>query len=313
MPKNTNQPRVVPRSPAKPASNPKHHPTVSGRWLLAALGIALAAAVLCAWGSLCLLFWQGSWQLLYHPSSKIARTPASAGVPFEPIAFAATETGQLRLQGWWIPAAPGARFNRFTVLYLHGQNGNLGDSVDDLARIHSAGVNILAFDYRGYGQSQFVRPSEARLRQDAEWALDYLTQTRHADIHTIVLEGDQLGANLALEIAAAHPNLAGVVLESPIENPMSAIFGDPRARLIPAHQLVSDRYDLKAAACALRVPSLWFVMVGSNTRNVLTAYAWVSAPAKMLVWLIPGPSGDAEVRSQLARWLDGLSAAPEPR
>ena len=31
--------------------------------------------------------------------------------------------------GWWIPAEPGATFSRFTVLYLHGQDGNLGDTV----------------------------------------------------------------------------------------------------------------------------------------------------------------------------------------
>jgi len=48
-------------------------PTVSGRWLLAGAGLALVAAALCSWGTLCLLFWQGSWQLLYHPSR--ARRP----------------------------------------------------------------------------------------------------------------------------------------------------------------------------------------------------------------------------------------------
>ncbi len=114
-----------------------------------------------------------------------------------------------RLKGWWIPAATDAKFARLTVLYLHGQDGNMGDTVDALARLHAAGVNVLAFDYRGYGQSQFVRPSEAHWRQDAEWAIEYLTGTRHVAPGTIVLDGTGLGANLALEEAAAHPELAG--------------------------------------------------------------------------------------------------------
>lgn len=303
MPNKKQQLHVVPRSPAKPATHPQKHPTVSGRWLLAALAIALGGAVFCAWASLCLLFWQGSWQLLYHPKSTVVRTPASASVSFAPIAFAATETGQLRLQGWWIPAAADARFSRFTVLYLHGQNGNLGDCVNDLARIHSVGANLLAFDYRGYGQSQFVRPSETHWLEDAEWAIEYLTQTRHIDPRSIVLDGDQLGANLALEVAAAHPELTGVVLESPMNDPMSAIFNDPRARLIPAHALARDRYNLDAAAAALRTPSLWFLQDGAKQP---AAYQAATSP-KMLVWLGSGASGEKAFTEAYARWLDGLS------
>src|ERR1700739_1839216 len=99
-------------------------PTVSGRWLLGAIAVAATAAGLCAWGVLCLLFWQGSWQLLYHPTAAIARTPAAVGLTFDPVGFATTDTGAPQLTGWWIPAGSTARF---TVLYLHGQDGNLGD------------------------------------------------------------------------------------------------------------------------------------------------------------------------------------------
>ena len=127
--------------------------------------------------------------------------------------FAATDTGTPRLAGWWIPAAPDAKFARLTVLYLHRQDGNLGDTVDALARLHAAGVNVLAFDYRGYGQSQFVRPSETHLREDAEWAIVYLTGTRHVAPGAIVLDGTEMGANLALEEATAHPELAGVIVD----------------------------------------------------------------------------------------------------
>ena len=51
-------------------------PTVSARWLVTAASLAIVAAAICAWLTLCLLFWQGSWQLLYHPASAVTRTPA---------------------------------------------------------------------------------------------------------------------------------------------------------------------------------------------------------------------------------------------
>ncbi len=258
---------------------------------------------------MCLLFWQGSWQLLYHPAAVIARTPASAGLAFDAVDFAATDAGETRLKGWWIPASSGVASGRFTVLYLHGQDGNLGDAVDALARLHRAGVNVLAFDYRGYGQSQFVRPSETHWRQDTEWALEYLTGTRHIDAGAIVLDGTGLGANLALEVAAEHPELAGVVLDAPIDAPMNAIFNDARARMVPAGLLVSDRYDLDAPAAALRIPLLWFEhgvpaeQTGSTQEP--EAYQRVGAH-KMIVWMNPSEDAAKQYEDALSRWLGDL-------
>ena len=296
------------RAPAGPSEG-SGPPQVPGRWLLGAVALAIGAAVLCAWCALCLLFWQGSWQLLYHPASVVMRTPSTAGLAFDAVGFASTDAGTPRLAGWWIAAAPDAKFAGHTVLYLHGQDGNLGDSVDALARLHAAGVNVLALDYRGYGQSQFVRPSEAHWRQDAEWAMQYLTGTRHVAPGAIVLDGTALGANLALEEAAAHPELAGVIVESPLADPAHAIFSDARARMVPAHLLVRDCYDLNAAAANVRVPVLWFGWDERSKAGVVPrepeAYGRI-AGRKMLVWLSPAKRIDMEIVDALARWLDEL-------
>jgi hypothetical protein len=323
------QARSSARAPLTARSAP---PTVSGRWLLTAASLAVAAAGVCAWLTLCLLFWQGGWQLLYHPAPVVARTPASVGLAFDPIAFATAETGEPRLKGWWIPAAPGAGYSRYTVLYLHGQNGNLGDAVDDLAALHAVGMNILAFDYRGYGQSQFARPNEAGWREDAEWALHYLTGTRHVAAGTIIVDGSALGANLALDVAAAHPELAGAALESPLDSPLEVIFRDPRARLVPVRLLIGDHYDADKAAANLRVPSLWLIASsggkksGGGTESP-AEYGHVAAP-KMLVWLTPQPTPapgpaltdqpilraqpvqDRHFTDAYSRWLDDLPKKP---
>jgi hypothetical protein len=291
-----------------PSTSP---PTVSGRWLLTATGLTILAAAVCAWGVLCLLFWQGSWQLLYHPVAAVTRTPASVGLAFDAVGFATAESGQPRLKGWWIPAGPEARFSRYTVLYLNGQDGNMGDAVEALAGLHSAGVNVLAFDYRGYGQSQSARPSEAHWREDADWALQYLTGTRHVAAGTIVLEGSELGANLALEMAAAHSELAGVIVRDPLPEPMDPIFADQRARLVPAHWLVKDRFDADAAASALRIPSLWLLQIASPPNigmvNELSVFKKVSARKKLL-WL-PTPSLALKEESDELSGLLGIPPA----
>jgi len=232
------------------------------------------------------------------------------GLAFDSVGFAATEAGEPRLRGWWIPAAADARYSRFTVLYLHGQDGNVGDAVDALAALHAIGVNVLAFDYRGYGQSQFAHPSEARWREDAEWALQYLSATRHVAPGTIVVDGRELGANLALEVAAAHPELAGVVLESPLSAPTDAIFSDARAKLVPAHLLMHDRFDDGSAAAALRVPSLWLIEPAASNKiagqtQYPAGYNSVTA-RKMLVWLRPSKTPDPHLADAYSRWLDDL-------
>jgi hypothetical protein len=126
-----------------------------------------------------------------------------------------------------------------------------------------------------------------------------------------VLDGSNLGADLALEVAAAHSELAGIVLESPTEDPVSAIFNDARATLLPAHLLVSDRYDLNAPAAALRIPSLWFLPfpktdVSGPAQNP-DVFQKVSA-RKMFVWLPPGKTQTRNFSDELSRWLDDLQA-----
>lgn len=296
-------------------SQPAKSRKLSGRQIAVIIGVFVAAAGLWAWITLCIFFRQTSWQLLYHPSHKITATPASAGLAFNPVGFAVTNTGKPRLRGWWIPAAGNVPLSRYTVLYLHGRTGDLSGTVPALAAIHAAGVNVLAFDYRGYGQSEYTRPTEAHWRQDAQSALDYLTGMRHISPHAIVLDGAGLGANLALGVAVAHPHLAGVVLNSPLESPLKIVFNDPRAQLVPARLLIRDRYKLKAPAAKLRIPSLWILAAPESAdlalqrNSVSEAYAAVKAPKKV-VTLSATPNQPKEYTQALSAWLKTLEPNP---
>jgi pimeloyl-ACP methyl ester carboxylesterase len=302
-PSATPQSATTGRAPSQINRTP---PTVSGKWLLSGLLITLLAALLCAWGTLCILFGQGSWQLLYHPTSAVTRTPANVNLSFESIGFATNASGEPQLRGWWIPAESPSRF---TAIYLHGQTGNVGDTVPALAQLHAAGLNVFVFDYRGYGQSHFEHPSEKRWREDAESSLNYLNGTRHIPLASTILVGRDLGANLALEIAAAHPDLAGIVLEAPMESPRTAIFNDPRSHLVPAHLLVSDRWNTNGDASNLLIPSLWFYWTPAGTiaqkSDSPQAYQSVSAQ-KMIVWLSNSPDEPHQFGSALSAFLDQL-------
>lgn len=294
--------RPVPRADAAPL-------VISPRWIAAAFGIAVAGAAVCVWAALCLVFWLGSWQLLYHPKSAIAQTPASTGLQFDSIDFATTEAGQPQLHGWWIPGPPESRL---TAIYLHGADGNIGDTVPALAPLHDAKVNLLVFDYRGFGASRFERPSEKHWREDAESAIRYLTETRHVAAGSIVLIGSGLGANLALEVAAVHPEIAGVVLDDPAESPEDVVFHDPRARFVPAHLLVQDRWDLPEAAAALHIPSLWFESQIGKNGVTNKAYDKVDA-RRTRVWITDSGNRSRDTTEAVSRWVDELGASGKTR
>jgi len=287
-------------------------PNVSPRWLLGAAGVVLVAALVLAWLALCLLYWQGSWQLLYHPGTTISRTPDSVGIPFHKVPFAATETGQTQLTGWWIPQGLSLQGpSRFTVLYLHGADGNLSDAVDTMAALHQQGLPIFAVDYRGYGQSQALlahgHPNEKQLRQDVEWSLTWLTVTRQVPPANILVFGSGLGASLAAELAADHNELAGVILDQPQQSPMETVFDDSRSRLVPAHCLVTDRYDLNAATSRLQIPSLWMMNNPAAPQLPETPQGYSIARArKSIAWLGLPASKDPKFADTLRRWMDDL-------
>ena len=202
---------------------------------------------------------------MLHPSKSITATPASQGLKFDSVSFDYTETGSAQLSGWWIPAKTDTRWSGSTLLYLHDGTGSLSDSVADLAILHSLGINVFAFDYRGYGHSAGPMPREKRMTQDAEAAWAYLTDTRHIDPKSIVIYGSGIGASLAAELAAKHTP-AGVILDGPSEPARQVIGADARARILPGW-LITERFDPAGTLKTLAVPKLFLDRNGMKPRT----------------------------------------------
>ena len=51
-----------------------------------------------------------------------------------------------------------------TILYLHGNAGNVSANADQVRRLAGTGLNIFIFDYRGYGEHGWSAARAARLR-----------------------------------------------------------------------------------------------------------------------------------------------------
>ncbi len=133
-------------------------------------------------------------------------TAGSVGTsPGEDVTLTAADG--VKIHGWWFPH-PKARA---TILHLHGNAGNLSDRRDLVIGLQALGVNVLAIDYRGYGQSDPKSPNEKGVYADARAAYDWLLTKTTAD--RIVIHGESLGGGVACELASTVA-CGGLIVQS---------------------------------------------------------------------------------------------------
>jgi fermentation-respiration switch protein FrsA (DUF1100 family) len=131
---------------------------------------------------------------LYSPIQEISDTPGELGMYFENVVFE-TEDG-LRLNGWYIPAEN----TQFTVLFCHGNGGNIMHRLDSINIFYNFGLNCFIFDYRGYGSSE-GKTSEEGTYLDAMAAYKWLTDEKKISPNDIVIFGRSLGGSIAAQLA----------------------------------------------------------------------------------------------------------------
>jgi fermentation-respiration switch protein FrsA (DUF1100 family) len=112
-----------------------------------------------------------------------------------------------------------------TLVYSHGNAEDVGLSlayIDYL--VQTLRVDVLAYEYLGYSLAD-GDPSEAALYESADAAWDYLTVECGVPATSIVLFGRSLGSAPAVHIAARHPAVAGLVLQSPLSSGSRVLVG----------------------------------------------------------------------------------------
>jgi fermentation-respiration switch protein FrsA (DUF1100 family) len=185
---------------------------------------------------------------VYHPEPWQDRDWARlSGLPLEDVWFQASDG--VRLFGWYAEAAA----DRPVILWCHGNAGNIINRLENLKLLYQIGLSVFLFDYRGYGKSQNVRPSEKGLYDDAYGTYDYLTRVRKIRPERIILFGRSLGASVAGELAVQRPATA-LILESPfpsIEAVAKLHYGG-----FPAHWLLDAEFRLVDRLPNLSLPKL---------------------------------------------------------
>ncbi|MDO8354038.1 MAG: alpha/beta hydrolase, partial [Aestuariivirga sp.] len=145
-------------------------------------------------------------KLQYHAENK-GLTPEAVGISGASVESLTTADGE-KIVLWYASARAGMP----TILYFHGNAGEMGDRPLRFNYYHSRGFGVAYVSYRGYGGST-GSPSEAGLIADATAAYDWLI-TKGVEPSRIVLLGESLGSGVAVQLAAKR-EVGAVVLEAP--------------------------------------------------------------------------------------------------
>jgi uncharacterized protein len=142
---------------------------------------------------LCLV--PGCSSLFFYPEKRHVDNPEVAQFPYEDVYFR-TDDG-IKLHAWFFPAEDSSG----TVLFLHGNAENISSHVSSVLWMVRSGLNVLAFDYRGYGLSE-GEPSLEGVHQDAQAALKVLLSMQQIDRERIIVFGQSIGGAIAVHLVA---------------------------------------------------------------------------------------------------------------
>jgi alpha-beta hydrolase superfamily lysophospholipase len=238
----------MPRLPARPA-------------LLLAAALTLGGAAV---GCASLDEWQR--QAIFNPVRDNPRwfSEPLAGTEQYDVALANGHT----LHFWYIPQPDAALAP--TVLYLHGARWNLNGSVFRMSRWVDLGFNVLAVDYRGFGKSTVLLPSEESANEDVRAALAELVR-RQPDPTRRFIYGHSLGGALAVDLAAGalkEPGneVGGVVIEATFTS-IPAMVRETKWGWVPGIGLaVTQNFDSASKISKVEVP---LVIIHGTADNIV--------------------------------------------
>jgi uncharacterized protein len=231
----------------------------------------------------------GTGSFFFRPVADYRALPDPAIFRAEEVSFASR--GGARLRGWVLE--PLGTEPVGTVLFLHGNYGNVSLFLHPLEVLAGAGFQALTFDYQGYGGSE-GSPTQEGVLDDALAALDYLRARPDLAGVPLILYGQSLGGHLAVVVAAQRPDdIDALAIEGAFTGwrdeaaHVGARFGSPP---FMTRAMVPERYRALDVIDRVRAPVL--VIHSDDDQRVpaaMGAQLFERALSPKLFWKVKGP------------------------
>lgn len=221
---------------------------------MSAAGKVVLLLVLCAlvvWGTSTVLI----DRMIFFPERSMPAPPP--GVEERWIAL---DEG-LRVHAWYA-GAPATAATAPTLIWSHGNGGNIAGRADVLLALRERGLNVLAYDYRGYGKSE-GQPSESGVYRDVLGAYDG-ERARGVPAQRIISFGESLGGAVSIYLASQRP-CAGVAVVSTF----TSLRDVGRSHFGGLAALAAGRFDSRSRIEHLAVP----LLVAHGDRDEIVPFA----------------------------------------
>lgn len=213
---------------------------------------------------------------VFYPTKALSATPKELGLEYENIHLRASDG--VKLHGWLIKV-PDAKS---TLIFLHGNAGNIGDRLGKIDLFHRMGLNILIIDYRGYGSSGGY-PTEDGIYLDALAAYDFLQSRDDLKEQAVVVYGASLGGAVAVDLATKR-KIDGLIVDSTFSS--AADIARIIYPFVPKF-LIKIKLDSLTKIKELTVPKLFIHSVDDRTVPI--------ALGRKLYEAAPGPKEFIEI------------------
>ena len=169
--------------------------------------------------------------LMYFPANKNP-PPEDVGLVGVTADYLPTSDGET-IVVWRAPAQQDAP----TVLFFHGNAGEIGDRAGRFAAYRAAGFGVMFVSWRGYGGST-GSPTEAGILIDAQTGYDWLVSSG-VDPLKIAVVGESLGTGAAVRIASEQ-TVGALVLGAPYT--ATSDVAAQRFPWLPVQVLMKDQF-----------------------------------------------------------------------
>jgi len=204
--------------------------------------IAVGYVVICA------LMFGYQRKLMYLPYVGIDAPGAYGLVDFTSLSIQTSDN--VHIQAWYKEA----KRDYPTIIYFHGNAGNLAHRAQYFSLLRDAGFGILGVDYRGYGASEGT-PSEEGFYKDGRAVIDYAQKELALPANKIIIYGESIGTGVAVQMATEY-KLAALILQSPFLSMASA--ASYHYPWLPVNLLLMDRFDSQSKMANVHSPLLLF-------------------------------------------------------
>lgn len=143
-----------------------------------------------------LLSIQGCTHLLFYPSRVQVITPATLNINYDDLFIPSTDGTQLH--GWWMHSDLEPRA---TILFFHGNGENISTHIGHVYWLLNYGYDVIAMDYRGYGQSQGEANLDGSIR-DVQSSLRYVLDKHINGNRPLLVLGQSMGGSLVIPALA---------------------------------------------------------------------------------------------------------------